>query len=75
MKYLIDPTNGKQSVSLTLFVTGFLIACLKLLFSGAEIGPLTLSPFSGIDFAAVVGALGSIYAVRRTKTKEKEKSE
>jgi hydrogenase/urease accessory protein HupE len=63
--YLKDPKTGEKSVTLTAFALGFGVATLKLLFSGIEIGSLTLSPFSGGDFAAVVGAVGAIYAVRK----------
>lgn len=63
--YLNDPKSGEKSVTLTVFMTGFLVATVKLLVSGIQIGSLTLSAFTGGDFAAVVGAVGAIYFARR----------
>jgi hypothetical protein len=63
--YLKDPNSNTPSVSLTLFVTGFMVCTLKLLTSGVVIGKLHLGDFGGTDFAAAVGALGAIYAARR----------
>jgi hypothetical protein len=65
MNYLKDPHSNEPSVTLTLFVTGFVICLLKLLTSGIVIGKLHLGDFGGTDFAAAVGALGAIYAARR----------
>lgn len=64
--WLTDPKDKQPSVTLTLFVGGFIICLLKLIGSGIVIGPITLSPFSGVDFAAAVGALGGVYALRRS---------
>ncbi len=63
--YLKDPKTGEPSVTLTAFVAGMAVAVLKLLASGITIGSITLSQFSGTDFAAVVGALGALYWARR----------
>lgn len=63
--YLKDPKTGEKSVTLTFFVIGFLVALGKLLLSGITVGSVSLSPFTGVDFAAVTGALGGIYALRR----------
>lgn len=63
--YLKDPKTGEPSVTLTAFVVGFLVATIKLLCSGITIGSFQLSQFSGMDFAGVVGALGTIYWARR----------
>jgi hypothetical protein len=65
MTFIKDPESGKQSVTLTLLLVGFAVCTLKLLFGGTAIGPLTLSPFSGGDYAAAVGALGALYWARR----------
>jgi hypothetical protein len=62
---MIDPKDGQKSVTLSAFTIGFIIACLKLLLSGLEIGSIKLAVFSGGDYAAVVGALGAIYWARR----------
>lgn len=72
--YLKDPVTGKPSVTLTMFVTGFIVALLKLLASGITINKLSLTPFTGVDFAAVTGALGAIYTARR-HTGNKDSSE
>ena len=63
--YLNDPSSGKPSVSVTMFVLGVTISSLKLLTSGLVIGGLQLGVFSGVDFAAAVGAVGAIYAARK----------
>lgn len=73
--WISDPKSGEKSVTLTLFVTGFMVCLLKLIGSGIAIGSITLSAFSGGDFAAAVGALGAVYTARRyqetpTTTKE-----
>jgi hypothetical protein len=60
-----DPKTKEPSVTLTAFMTGFLVATAKLLLSGVTIGGLTLAPFTGGDFAAAVGAVGAIYWARR----------
>jgi hypothetical protein len=68
MLWIKDPKTGEQSVTLTAFTTGFIVATLKLLLSGIAIAGIQLQPFSGTDFAAVVGSLGAIYAARRMST-------
>lgn len=65
--WLKDPKTQEPSVTLTAFSIGFLVSVFKLLFSGVSIGTLTLSPFTGVDFGAAVGALGAIYWARRSK--------
>lgn len=67
--WLKDPKTNKVSVTLTVFIYGFMIAALKLLFSGIEIAQkFKMSEFSGVDFAAVIGALGTVYSLRKNKT-------
>ena len=63
--WLKDPKTKEPSVTLTAFATGFLIAVLKLAVSGVAVAGFTAEQFSGGDFAAVVGALGAIYTMRR----------
>lgn len=63
--YLKDPKNGLPSVTLTAFALGFAVALTKLLISGMQIGTYQMSPFSGVDFAAVVSSLGGLYWARR----------
>lgn len=57
--------KGTQSVTLTFFTIGFVFALFKLFFSGVMIGAFHMPEFSGGDFAAVVGALGGVYALRK----------
>jgi hypothetical protein len=59
--YLKDPKSGLPSPALTAFALGFVVAVAKLLVSGLQVDGFTLSPFTGTDFAAVVGALGAVY--------------
>ena len=66
--YFKDPKSGEPSVTLTVFMTGFIVAIAKLLLSGVTIGGLKLDAFSGGDFAAVMGALGAVYWARRNIT-------
>ena len=63
--WITDPKSKEKSVTLTAFVVGFAAASGKLLISGITIGGLVMSPFTGVDFAAAVGALGAIYVMRR----------
>lgn len=63
--FLRDPKTGEKSVTVTAFVAGFGVAVIKLLVSGVTVAGVTLAPFTGTDFAAVVGALGVIYAARK----------
>lgn len=73
--YLKDPVTGQPSVTLTMFVTGFIVALLKLIASGITINKFHLDPFTGADFAAVTGALGMIYTARRyTSSKDSSDS-
>lgn len=71
--WLKDPKTGQASVSLTAFVTGYLTALAKLVFSGVTLKGITLAPFSGIEFAAVVGALGTLYHYRRKTSNDSSK--
>ena len=63
--WIADPKTGEKSVTLTLFVSGFVVCLLKLIGSGVSVGSVTLSAFTGGDFAAAIGALGAIYTARR----------
>lgn len=73
--YLKDPKSGEPSVTLTAFVVGMAVSILKLLVSGITVGSITLSQFSGTDFAAVVGALGALYWARRSQPSTPEGKE
>ncbi len=65
MKYLKDPKTGKESVTMTLFITTFGVALLKLLTSGMVIYGVKTGTFSGSDFALVVGSIGGLYSFRK----------
>lgn len=67
MAWIMDPKEKEKSVTLTFFTYGCVIAFLKLLLSGVEIGSFKVSPFSGLDFAAVIASLGGVYSYRRSK--------
>lgn len=72
---LLKDSSGKKSVTMTTFVLGFIVVCVKLLFSGMTIKGFTLSPFTGGEFAASVAALGSVYTLRRNFGKTNSESE
>ena len=69
-KLLIKNSDGKKSVTMTAFVLGFVIVNLKLIFSGVTLGGLNLAPFSGVEYAAAMSALGAIYVLRRQVEKK-----
>lgn len=69
-KVLIKDSTDKKSLTASAFFYGFLMVNIKLLCSGMTIGSLTLSVFSGSEYALAVGALGAIYVLRRTTNKE-----
>lgn len=73
--WLRNPNSGEKSVTMTLFVVGFLVSTLKLLTSGMVIANVHLGTFSGSDFAMAVGALGAIYAARKHSDNLTDKSE
>lgn len=62
---LIKNSAGKPSLTTTAFIIGFLVLNFKLIFSGMSLGTLTLSAFSGTDYAAGIAALGGVYWARR----------
>ncbi len=70
--WLVDPKTKESSVTLTLFVIGFAVAITKLALSGVALGTFQLQQFSGVDFAAVCGALGGIYAIRKNTDSKSE---
>lgn len=72
---LKDIKTGKPSYTLTAFVMGFVVVNIKLLLSGVEImDKYKFSDFSGVDYAAAVAALGSIYVLRKNKTIKSEEN-
>lgn len=75
--WLTDPNSGKKSVTLTLFVSGFITSCIKLIISGIVIvDKVKFSDFSGTDFALIMTSLGGIYTLRKAQsTKQNIKHE
>lgn len=69
--WLTDPKTKEKSVTLTAFVAGFAVAVAKLAASGVQIGNFRVEQFTGGDFAAVVGALGAVYTLRRNWNNDK----
>lgn len=63
-------SKGERSLTATLTIVGFTVACIKLLLSDVHIGPIDCGNFTGLEFAAVVGSLGAIYNWRRGKEKK-----
>lgn len=76
--WITDPDTGKKSVTVTLFVIGYVTCLLKLLTSGMSFGTLSLGAFTASDFAIIVSSLGAIYWGRKhtdansTKLNDKE---
>lgn len=66
--YLTDPKTNKKSVSLTLLITGFTVALVKLLVSNSTIYGFQFGAFSGSDFSMVVGTVAALYFSRRYKS-------
>ena len=71
-KFLLKDSSGERSVTHTAFVVGFVIACVKLLLSGNTFGKIAFDTFTGVDFATVVGALGTVYSYRRASGKKND---
>ena len=74
-KFLIkDKNTGKGSITTTMFVIGFTTATLKLLISGLTFAGYQMSPFTGVDYAAAVAALGGVYSLRKRQTIKPDKA-
>jgi hypothetical protein len=74
--WLRDPKSKEKSVTLTVFIVGFVVATFKLLASGIVYKEMSMTVFTGVDYGAVVGALGAIYFARKNiKYKPYEKKE
>ena len=70
---LLKNSDGKPCVVTTMFVIGCVLVNLKLILSGITVKEVTISAFTGGEYAAALGALGAIYVMRRgqhAKTKE-----
>jgi len=64
-KMLIKDSSGKPSITMTAFVTGFIVVNAKLLISGLTVGGYKMAAFTGTEYAAALSALGGIYVMRR----------
>lgn len=69
--WIKDPKTGQQSVTLSILMSTFAVCLLKLIVAGVEYKGFSMSPFSGADFAAAVGAAGAIYGFRKHTDKDK----
>lgn len=63
--WITDPKTKEKSVTLTVFMLSVLIGLGKLALSGVSFGGLSFSVFSGMEYAALVTASGTIYWGRR----------
>ena len=63
----IKDSKGEKSVTTTVFIMGAVSATIKLLLAGSTFGDVTIGSFTGMEAAAVYGALGGIYTLRRSK--------
>jgi len=69
-RILINNTKNAKSLTASAFFYGFIITMLKLAVSNMVIGSVAFGGFSGAECAAVLGALGVIYTLRRNKDDE-----
>lgn len=74
-KYLMTDSTGKKSLTTSAFIVGFLVINLKILLAGNTIQDMEFSAFSGMDYAAALGALGMIYVMRKNKREKGAASE
>jgi membrane associated rhomboid family serine protease len=73
--WIRDPKTKERSATLTLLIYGYFVCVAKLLVSGVIVGTVNLGAFSGIDFAAAIGALGALYGVRKYTDVSKRREE
>ena len=66
-----DPKTDEKSVTVTLLTITFIIALAKIMVSGMTIGGFKMAAFSGVDFAAMIGAVGGVYGFRKHTDKSK----
>ena len=75
--WIKDPKTGEKSVTLTVFMSTFTVAIIKLAFAGIAItDKINFGAFSGSDFAAVITAAGGVYGFRKftdNRGKEEDK--
>ena len=71
-KFLLKDSSGKKSVTMTAFVLGFLVVNAKLLLSGVTIMDYQMTAFTGSEYGIALSALGAIYVLRRSASKEEK---
>ena len=71
--WISDPKTGKASVTLTMFVVGFIAVTAKLVFSGITVAGIKIADFSGVEYGAAIAALGGVYTLRKRDTIKKDK--
>ena len=71
-KFLLKDSSGAKSVTMTAFVLGFVVVNAKLLASALTFGSYTMAAFNGSDYSMAMAALGAIYVLRRSSSKQEE---
>lgn len=71
---LRNEVTGKKSYTVTMTVVGFGVICIKLLISGMTIGEYKSSDFTGVDFAAALGAISALYVSNKHVNNLKDKN-
>jgi hypothetical protein len=73
---LKNSQNNEPAYIASMVIFGFFIINLKLLFSGIQIThDIKLSEFTGVDYAAAVGALGGIHIFNKKQESNKPKQD
>jgi len=62
---MLQDSKGEKSLTATLYILGFIVINLKSLLSGVIYKSLNFGVFTGFEYAAAIGALGSVYVLRR----------
>lgn len=65
--FLTKDKDGTPSITRVAFFSGFMVVNAKLLISGLTISGLKMAAFSGTEYGVAIGALGSIYILRRNQ--------
>ncbi len=69
IKFTLKDTRGKESTTLSFVVIAFLVVVIKFLLAGLTLFGKEIPPMTGIEFAAGIGAVLSIWQYRETKSK------
>ena len=70
--YLKDPKTGAHSVTLTMFVTTFMIAMVKWMFEGHSFFGYSMPDFDYSGATMLIGAMGAIYFGRKNTDAQKK---